>query len=231
MRQLAANPDEAFLVREIYLNYLERRDIAALRALPDVVRQANGGKPLAPSVEAMTLRARLAANALEGATQPFLTQIEADVAEDMRLDAQGLPNDQGRFAADMMWMHAIEFALAGSPKRAIDMLEIAISQGSLYIPETLPYGAYEFTPEVRKDPRYQAIWRNDPRLRELLKMRLAALDAGQMEAVTADGRKVMPKPGPAPKSRRPPSPAPDPKQSGPKQSQIADKPPNPSVAP
>jgi hypothetical protein len=194
LRQLTANPDEAFLVREIYLNYLERRDGAALRALPAEVAKANAGKPLAPPVEAMMVRAKLAAEALEGATLPFLQQIEADVAEDIRLDAQGLPNDQGRYAPDMMWMHAIEFAIAGAPQRAIDMLERAVSSGSLYIPETLPYGAYEFTPEVRKDQRYQAIWRSDARLRELVKMRLASLGAGQMEGVLPDGRKVKPIP-------------------------------------
>jgi hypothetical protein len=144
----------------------------------------------------------------------------------MRLDAQGQPNDQGRYAPDMMWMHAIEFAVAGSAKRAIDMLEAAISQGSLYIPETLPYGAYEFTPEVRKDPRYQAIWRNDARLRDLVKMRLAALEAGQMEGVAPDGRKVTPKPLPLDKTKRPPNPAPN---SG--QGQMAGKPSAQSVDP
>jgi tetratricopeptide (TPR) repeat protein len=225
MRQLEINHD-AFLVREIYLNYLERGDVAALRALPDVVSKANGGLPLAPSVEAMTVRARLAADALEGASQPFLQQIEADAAEDIRLDAQGQPNDQGRYAPDMMWMHAIEFAVAGSPKRAIDMLEGAINQGSLYSPETLPYGAYEFTPEVRKDPRYQAIWRNDARLRDLVKMRLAALEAGQMEGVAPDGRKVAPKPLPPDKTKRAPNPAP---KSG--QGQLAGKPSAQSVDP
>jgi TolB-like protein/DNA-binding winged helix-turn-helix (wHTH) protein len=192
LRQLTANPDEAFLVREIYLNYLERRDVAALRALRAEVVKANPGKPLAPPVEAMMVRAKLAADALEGATPPFLQRIEEDVAEDIRLDAQGLPNDQGRYAPDMMWMHAIEFAMAGSPQRAIDMLEQAVTSGSLYIPETLPYGAYEFTPEVRNDQRYQAIWRNDARLRELLKMRLASLNAGQMQGVLPDGREVRP---------------------------------------
>jgi TolB-like protein/DNA-binding winged helix-turn-helix (wHTH) protein len=192
MRQLAANPDEAFLVREIYLNYLERRDIKSLRALPDVVRHANGGRPLQPPVEAMMVRANLAADALGGATAPYLARIEEDVASDLQLYALGRPNDQGRFAPDMMWMHAIEFAIAGSPSRAIDMLEGAVARGSLYIPETLPYGAYEFTPEVRRDPRYQAIWRSDPRLQELVKMRLAALRAGQMQGVLPDGRSVTP---------------------------------------
>ena len=194
LRQLEANPDEAFLIREIYLNYIERGDLAALRALPGLVAKANGGRPLPPPVEAMMTRAALAADALDGKPQPFLAQIESDVAEDMRLDALGLPNDQGRYAPDMMWMHAIEFSVAGAPQRAIDMLEKAVTQGSLYIPETMPYGAYEFTPEVRKDPRYQAIWRNDARLRELLKMRLASLNAGQMQGILPDGREVRPPP-------------------------------------
>ena len=72
----------------------------------------------------------------------------------------------------------------GCPRQATRTVETtSIALGSLYIPETMPYGAFEFTPEVRADPRYQSIWRADPRLAELVKMRLASLEAGEMAGV------------------------------------------------
>jgi TolB-like protein/DNA-binding winged helix-turn-helix (wHTH) protein len=193
MRQLGANPNESFLIREMYLNYLERRDVASLRALPDEIRKANSGRELAPQVASMVELIGLAVRALEGDPKPYLARIEADVADDIETDKAGRPSREGRGMPDMMWMHAIEFATAGDAKRAVDMLEVAVSHASLYIPETLPYGAYEFSAEVRNDPRYQAIWHSDPRLRELLDLRLAALKQGQMFGVLPDGTLVKPK--------------------------------------
>jgi hypothetical protein len=73
------------------------------------------------------------------------------------------------------------------------MLEAALAEGALYIPETLPYGAFEFTPEVRANPRYQSAWRTDPRMVELKALRLDALQAGQMHGVLPDGTMVTPK--------------------------------------
>ena len=68
-----------------------------------------------------------------------------------------------------------------------------MKSGTLYIPETMPYGAFEFSAEVRADPRYQAIWKTDPRLVELVALRLEAVRAGQMYGVLPDGTKVVPK--------------------------------------
>jgi hypothetical protein len=102
------------------------------------------------------------------------------------------PPDINRRRGDIMWIRALEFAVAGEPKRAVDMLEQALALGSLYIPETMPYGASEFSPEVRADPRYRAIWRTDPRLVELAKMRLEALQAGRMMGVLPDGTMFTP---------------------------------------
>ncbi|MDP3736809.1 MAG: hypothetical protein Q8R02_05440 [Hyphomonadaceae bacterium] len=96
--------------------------------------------------------------------------------------------------SDVQWTYAVEFAFAGDTSRAITLLQAAVNEGSLYIPETMPYGSTEFTPEMRADPRYQAIWRNDPRLVELMKLRLEALEAGQMDGVLPDGRRSTPRP-------------------------------------
>lgn len=201
MRQLAANPDRPFLLREIYLNHLERGDAKALRGLEAAVRQATGERPFSAAIATVLERASLAADALEGSPAPYLAKVEADVADDLRFYAQGLPNQQGRFGPDMMWTHAIEFAMGGAPGRAVDMIAKAVADGSLYVPETLPSGAYEFTPAVRADPRYQMIWRDDPRLQELVKMRLEAVKSGQMKGRLPDGRIVSPPP-PKPEPKR-----------------------------
>ena len=95
------------------LNYLERRDIASLRVLPDQIRKANGANAPSPQVAAMIDLINLAIAALEGDPEPYLARLEADVAEDMADDQAGRPSREGRGIADMMWMHAIEFAAAG----------------------------------------------------------------------------------------------------------------------
>jgi hypothetical protein len=92
-----------------------------------------------------------------------------------------------------MWIQAIEFAIAGKPSRAIDLLEGALAASTLYIPETMPYGLNEFSPEVRADPRYQALWRADPRLVDLVRLRLESLKAGQMAGVLPDGTTSIPR--------------------------------------
>jgi hypothetical protein len=75
----------------------------------------------------------------------------------------------------------MEFAWAGRPDRALDLLETAVEGGSLYIPDTLPHGRRPFTPAVRASPRWEALWRSDPRLVELVARRREALNASDAD--------------------------------------------------
>jgi TolB-like protein/DNA-binding winged helix-turn-helix (wHTH) protein len=191
---LAHDPGNLFALREIYLNMLLRRDAAALRKLRGYVRDDLWkGAPSAP-VQVWLDWTDAAANALDGDAAPFVAMLEASAKDATTISRAGsnIVNSVRR-RPDDNWMLALEFAIVGKPDRAIDLLQTAIQGGSLYIPETLPYGAFEFTPEVRADPRYQAIWKSNPRLVELVAMRLESLKAGQMMGVLPDGTKVVPK--------------------------------------
>jgi hypothetical protein len=172
-----------------------RRDAAGLRDLRTHVRDTlwKGAPP--PNVEGWLRWTEIASNAIDGDAAPFIAFIEEDVRADGPLGARNGPGivDMRRGQAEERWIQAVEFAAAGAPKRAIDMLEEALKIGTLYIPETMPFGAFEFSPEVRADPRYQAIWKMDPRLVELVALRLEAVKASQMFGVLPDGTKVVPK--------------------------------------
>jgi len=189
---LRPDPGNLFVIREVYLYHLERRDVAALRALVTTIRDTiwKGAPPV--EVAAMLDRITLAVDALEGRPDAYAARIERDVRAYDDPDAEP-PLDSLSHSVDTLWVHALEFAHAGKPGRAVDMLERATAGGSLYIPENLPYGENEFTPEVRADPRYERIWRRDPRLADLAKLRLAAAHARQMVGRLENGSAVAPK--------------------------------------
>jgi TolB-like protein/DNA-binding winged helix-turn-helix (wHTH) protein/Flp pilus assembly protein TadD len=194
-KALEHDPANMFVLREVYLNMLVRRDAAGLRDLRTYVRDTlwKGAPP--PNVRGWLRWTEVAANALDGDTAPFIAFVEEDIR------VAGVPGvqlgpgivDARRGLAEERWIQAIEFAIAGAPKRSLDMFEASMKIGTLYIPETMPYGPFEFSPEVRADPRYQTVWKTDPRLAEIVALRLEAVKAGQMYGVLPDGTKVVPK--------------------------------------
>lgn len=192
-----ADRGNLFLFTETYLYFLVRKDAPALRRLAQHVREDLWAGTPPPQVAAMIARAGLAADALEGRPDAYRAFLAADLAAFDAEQAKALPSVQGRRSSDTIWTYAIEFAFAGETARAIDLLQRALAAGSLYIPETMPFGAFEFTEAVRSSPRYQAIWTSDPRLVELKRLRLASLQARQMAGVMPDGSVVTPDP-PAP---------------------------------
>jgi TolB-like protein/DNA-binding winged helix-turn-helix (wHTH) protein len=187
--ELRKDRSNVFLMREMMTAWISRRDGAALRAFEPAVREMWDSPP-PPQVAQVLSRAGLAADALEGRGQALLTLIDADAAR--LLDAP-VGGDQGRRRMDQLWVLAAEAAAAGAPERAIDLLAAALQGGSLYIGEAMPFGVFEYTPEVRSNPRYQALWRADPRLTDLVERRRAALRAGQMAGFDAQGRPVRPR--------------------------------------
>jgi TolB-like protein/DNA-binding winged helix-turn-helix (wHTH) protein len=195
LKALEHDPRNIFVLREIYLNLLVRRDSAEMRKLRTYVRDELWKGAPEPPIQGWLDWTAIAADALDGNTKPFIALIEEDVRTGgAKIGEPAGPgiSDLQRAKAEEMWIQAVEFAVAGSPQRSIDMLEKAVQAGTLYIPETLPYGAYEFSPEVRADPRYQAIWKADPRVVTLMELRLQAVKARQMQGVLPDGTPVMP---------------------------------------
>ncbi len=196
MAAIAHDPGNMFILREMYVNYLTRRDPNGLDALRVHVRDDLWkGKP-APEVQKWLDWTQAAATALRGDVAAFIALVEKDVrATSGSGEDPQAPVEISRGKGDIMWIQATEFAVAGRPSRAVDLLAGALAASTLYIPETLPYGLYEFSPEVRADPRYQALWRADPRLVELVRLRLDSLRAGQMAGVLPGGERVIPQRG------------------------------------
>lgn len=189
---LRLDPSNLFALTEIYLGFLSRNDAAGLRDLIRYVTvDLSGGAPT-PQAQATLQRIALAADALEGRPNAFRAFLMKDFADFKRTNSVDLPSSQGRRTCDSYWTYAVELAWAGETSAAIDALGEAIANGSLYIPETMPYGFNEFPPAMRNDPRYQALWRFDPRLVELMRLRLEALKAKQMLGRLPDGTLVKP---------------------------------------
>lgn len=189
---LEQDPGNLVILREMYLNHLMRGDAEGLEKLRAYLNDTLWKERRPEAAERWDPWARRAIEALKGEPGAFAAMIEAQARRDMD---GGIDLPRTRVLGgkgDLMWVMAIEFAFTGKTDRAIEMLEGAIAAGALYIPETMPFGAHEFTPEMRADPRYQAIWRNDPRLVELVELRRKAVEQRQMEGVLASGEKVSP---------------------------------------
>ncbi|HEV7690840.1 MAG TPA: winged helix-turn-helix domain-containing protein [Hyphomonadaceae bacterium] len=186
LRTIEADRANLFVLSEYYLALLARRDVKGLRDLARHDRDDLwGGQPSAPVTEWLA-RISEAADALEGRPDTFVRRLDGD----LRAFESRTPDQNGRRGSDRYWTFALEYAHAGETSRAIDLLGRALKEGSLYIPDNMPYGEWEFTPEMRKDPRYQALWKSDPRLVELMRLRLEALKARQFTGVMPDGTHV-----------------------------------------
>jgi TolB-like protein len=199
MRAIEADRTNLFILSEYYLALLARRDAKGLRELERHERDDLwGGKPSAPVSEWLA-RISEAADALEGKPSVFLRRLDGELSafENRK------PDLNGRRGSDRYWTFALEYAHAGETSHAIDLLGRALKEGSLYIPDTMPYGLWEFTPEMRKDPRYQALWKSDPRLVELMRLRLEALKARQFTGFLPDGTRVDALPVKLPDDRPP----------------------------
>ncbi len=178
--ELAADPRNAFLVREVYLMFLSEGNAGALKRLNQTLRTVLWrDKRMTPAIFALSTRIDAALAALSGTPQALLGLVDADVAA---LDgpAGRAATQQGRASVDLPYIYALEYAWSGQADLALRMLKRALAAGSLYWPATLPYGPAEFPPPVRNDPRFAALWSSDPRLVELMRSRKAAVVAGQM---------------------------------------------------
>ena len=181
-----ANRADLFLLSEYYYALLARRDVKALRELARHMRDdVWSGQPSAPVTDWLT-RMSEAADAIEGRPTAFRQRLDGD----LRAFENTKPDQNGRRSSDHYWTFALEYAHAGETNRAIELLGRALQEGSLYIPDTMPYGEWEFTPDMRQDPHYQALWRTDPRLVELVRLRLESLKARQFTGVMPDGTRV-----------------------------------------
>ncbi|HLZ74946.1 winged helix-turn-helix domain-containing protein [Phenylobacterium sp.] len=177
--ELAAAPENVFLVQEIYQTYLAEGNVGALRRFKAKVAELWKGRQVPPKISALMTRTDAAVAALRGAPDRLVALVDADVAA---YDAAGrgvAATQHGRASVDLLYIWALEYGWAGATGRALDLLARALAGHSLYYVAALPYGPAEFPEPMRSDPRYAALWRSDPHLIELMESRRSARAAGQ----------------------------------------------------
>jgi Flp pilus assembly protein TadD len=199
--ELAQNPGNVFLIREMYGNRLTKSDAAGITAMVRRIRDDlwQGAPP--PQVAALLARAEAGVEALRGRPAALLALVDADVAAyDAGGDKGGTP--QGRANVDFLFIYAVEYAWAGAVTRALDLLDRALAGRSTYWPDSMPYGHARFPAAVRAHPRYAALWRSDPKRQQIVASRLDGVRRGQMAGYLPDGRRVTPRIPPDPYARK-----------------------------
>lgn len=190
-RELAAAPDNLFLLRELYFMGLTESDSAGLQALVRRVRDElwKGAPP--PPIAALLARAEAGVEALQGRPSRLVAMVDNDVAA---YDAGGARagTQQGRASVDFLFIYAMEYAWAGASEAAIRLLDRALAGRSVYWPASLPFGCAHFPPAVRSHPGYDALWRSEPKRVELAQLRLDAIRRRQSAGYLPDGRRVTP---------------------------------------
>jgi DNA-binding winged helix-turn-helix (wHTH) protein/tetratricopeptide (TPR) repeat protein len=161
-----------FVLGDLHLTLLGNRNASELRTVSKHIREGVwAGKPI-PPVAARLDRLEAAAEAIEGRPARYLEMIRRDEQE----VRSSVPARAGftRTLPDALFVLAFEYAHAGATEDAIRCLQEAVKGGSLYLPWALPYGASEFPPPVRRDPRYFALWRSSPEITALIEERRRA---------------------------------------------------------
>ena len=190
--ELAANPANLFLLRELYFIHLTETDVTGLAERIRRVRDDlwKGRPP--PAIAGLLDRAAAGLAALQGQPAALIALVDKDVAAyDLGAGLSG--TSQGRASVDFLFIYAMEYAWAGAVGPAIRMLDRALAGRSVYWPACLPFGYAHFPAAVRADPRYAALWRTDPKRQELVRSRLLSVERGQMAGYLPDGRRVTPK--------------------------------------
>lgn len=189
--ELGAKPSNPFLLWEIYYLHAAERSADGLQGLVAWLAKHWQGRPMPAEVGGIVIRARAALAAMQGSPAAMLAILDG---ERMQLDAGALSQATlgGRARDDIGFILAIEYACAGNYDSAIALLDQALAAKSVYWVASLPYGNAPFPAAMRADPRFQALWRRDPRLAAAIERRRQAALAGQMATVWPDGRLALP---------------------------------------
>lgn len=189
--ELKSTPGNVFLLYEIYFWHLSRRDAGALQMYSENLGGLWGGKPKPPGVAALLERIRSAIAALNGQPQALISKLDDDYAL-LEKGGHAVATLHGRARDDVPFILAMEYAWVGHFERAIDLLDQALSARSLYWPACLPYGQTPFPIEMQSNPRYQALWRRDPRLIDAVDRRRRAVEGRLMAGTLPDGSSSVP---------------------------------------
>ncbi len=186
--ELAATPDNLFLITEIYIVHLCDGDASALDRLVARVTALHGDRKISNATDALLARIRNGAAALRGDVAAHVERIDGDVQAYDAPARSRKPSQHGRLSVDLLYIYAIEYAWAGQNDKAISLLGRALAGHSIYWPAAAPYGAVLFPAALRADPRYHAIWNQNPRTRQYVALRRRALIERKMAGYFPDGR-------------------------------------------
>lgn len=190
--ELWEQPENLFLVRELYFLFLSEGNGQALAGLENALNRLWPYQRRTSEMSALVARIDAGQQALAGKPGPLRTAVDTDVAKFIRPEGATDATPQGRARDDLPFIFAIEYAWAGLPERALDMLDLALATKSLYWPPTLPFGIAQFPASVRQNIRFLPLFNRDEGLRQLLARRRQAIVNKQMAGFAPDGRKVLP---------------------------------------
>lgn len=195
-REIGASPANPFLLWEIYYLFVAEGSSTGLNDFVARLEKIGAGGDVPASIEAIVARSRAAIDAMAGRPAALLTILDA---ERESLDTNTLTHATlgGRARDDLGFILAIEYAHAAQYDRAIALLDQALAAMSVYWIYSLPFGNAPFPPQMRRDPRFQALWRRDPRLIDAVQRRQRAASTGQMATALPDGTILRPEIDPA----------------------------------
>jgi tetratricopeptide (TPR) repeat protein len=189
MRRQGTN---GFFMRDMFLTSWVEQDLEGERRLRDLILQADW--PEGDSIQTarrdyFLTMANAGIQAIAGDPSRMITWVDSLVAEH---DARVAAGEDTDLRLDMLWVWSMLYAWSGETEKAIDLYVRAIDAQVVYVPHTYRYGLYEFPEPMRSDPRYLRPWQTRPRLMELARLRLKALEAGEMAGILPDGTVVRP---------------------------------------
>lgn len=186
--ELAAAPDNLFLIKEIYTVHLCDGDAFALDRLAARVRSLHRATTPSDAMAALLSRITESAAALRGDAAAYVARIDADVRTYDDAASSKRQALHGRLSVDLLFLYAIEYAWSGQTDKSLALLARAVAGHSLYWPAAAPYGVAPLPASLRADPRYQSIWNRDARTRAYLARRRKALLDREMAGYFPDGR-------------------------------------------
>lgn len=189
---IKSNGPQLFIVRDVFYYYFFARDVPGLQRLDAQFRQADWGDD-ARNLEERSYWLEMIAGsiaAFNGDPERLIAFVDAGVAAH---DADVAAGRNVDLRDDRLWAWSVLYAWTGEYDKALDMYERAIKAEVLYFPQNFPYAIHEFPEPMRSDPRYMAIWENEPSLAALKRLRLEALKNRQFQGILPDGTVVEPK--------------------------------------
>lgn len=163
---LRVRPGDPFITRELYMTALGERNPTGLERL---ARKTSGR-----AASMLAARISAAALALHGQPGRFVAMLDREIAE----IGDGRPTVAGRRDSDLLFLASLEYGWAGQVDRSLDLLARALDAKSLNWTAALPFGIRPFPRAVREHARFVALWESDPRLVELVRIRLDNLHDG-----------------------------------------------------